>query len=90
VPIKEVTKKRGFGRDGKKGKDGKGGPKRGGPVEEEWAPVTKLGRLVNTGLIKTVEEIYTFSIPIKESQIVDKLLGKELKEEVMKIMPVQK
>jgi len=30
-------------------------------------PVTKLGRLVNQGLIKTVEEIYTFSIPIKES-----------------------
>jgi len=57
-------KKRGFGKDKKK--DGKGGPKRG-PVEEEWIPVTKLGRLVNGGLIKSVEEIYTFSIPIKES-----------------------
>jgi small subunit ribosomal protein S2e len=80
-------KKRGFGRDKKKGdKD----PRKRGPVEEEWTPVTKLGRLVNQGLIKSVEEIYTFSIPIKESQIVDKLFGKDLKEEVMKIMPVQK
>jgi len=49
-----------------KKKGDKGGQKRG-PVEEEWVPVTKLGRLVNQGVIKTIEEIYTFSIPIKES-----------------------
>jgi len=59
-------KKRGFGRGGDKKKGGKDGAKRG-PVEEEWTPVTKLGRLVNSGVIKSVEEIYTFSIPIKES-----------------------
>jgi small subunit ribosomal protein S2e len=81
--------KKGFGR-GKDDKKG-GAPKsRGGPIEEEWIPVTKLGRLVQSGAIKKIEEIYRFSIPIKESQIVDLLLKDVLKEEVMKISPVQK
>lgn len=52
-------------------------------------PVTKLGRLVKDGKIKSLEEIYLFSLPIKEYQIVDSFLPK-LKDEVMKIMPVQK
>ncbi len=41
------------------------------------------------GKIKSIEEIYLFSLPIKEYQIVDHFLPK-LKDEVMKIMPVQK
>jgi len=52
--------------------------------------VTKLGRLVKSGKIKTLEHIYLFSLPIKEYQIVDAFLGSKLKDEVMKIMPVQK
>jgi len=52
--------------------------------------VTKLGRLVKEGLIKSLEEIYLFSLPIKEYQILDQFLGPKLKDEVMKIMPVQK
>jgi len=52
--------------------------------------VTKLGRLVQKGLIKTLEEIYLHSLPIKEYQIVDAFLGDRLKDEVMKITPVQK
>lgn len=55
--------------------------------------MTKLGRLVKYNLIKTLEEIYTHSIPIKESQIVDELLTKAkktLSDEVMKIISVQK
>jgi len=52
--------------------------------------VTKLGRLVRDGKIKTLEEIYLFALPIKEYQIVDHFLGDRLKDEVMKIMPVQK
>lgn len=52
-------------------------------------PVTKLGRLVNDGKIKSMEEIYLFSLPIKEYQIVDKFLP-TLKDEVMSISPVQK
>jgi len=52
--------------------------------------VTKLGRLVKEGKIKSVEEIFLYSLPIKEYQIVDHLLGPALKDEVMKIAPVQK
>lgn len=53
--------------------------------------MTKLGRLVAAGRIDNLEEIYLFSIPIKEHQIVDHFIkGEEMKEEVMKIMPVQK
>jgi small subunit ribosomal protein S2e len=85
---------RGFGRGrgGRGGRGGKGGPR--GPREEtEWVPKTNLGRLVNLGVITKLEEIYYHSIPIKEFEIVDRLLAlnnKVLKEETMKIKSVQK
>lgn len=53
-------------------------------------PVTKLGRLVKDLKIKTVEQIYLYSLPIKEAEIIDFFLGPSLKDEVLKIMPVQK
>merc|ERR1712054_55911 len=46
--------------------------------------------LVKEKLITSLEEIYLFSLPIKECQIIDWFLGPKLKDEVMKIMPVQK
>jgi len=52
--------------------------------------VTKLGRLVQAGKIASMEEIYRHAIPVKEYQIVDYFLKDALKDEVMKIMPVQK
>ncbi|KAI9905935.1 hypothetical protein PsorP6_013639 [Peronosclerospora sorghi] len=53
-------------------------------------PVTKLGRLIKEGKICSLEEIYLFSLPIKECEIVNYFLESSLKDEVMKIMPVQK
>ncbi|CAI2374782.1 unnamed protein product [Moneuplotes crassus] len=78
-------------RSGFRGGFGGGNRRRGGRrrFEDEWIPCTKLGRLVKAGHIKSLEEIYTHSLPIKEYQIVDHFV-KELSDEVMKIMSVQK
>jgi small subunit ribosomal protein S2e len=46
--------------------------------------------LVKEKLIKKLEEIYLFALPVKEYQIIDFFLGTSIKDEVMKIMPVQK
>jgi len=77
----------GFGsRGGDRGRrGGRRGARRGAkPEEKEWQPVTKLGRLVKAGKIKSMEEIYLHSLPVKEYQIVDFFL-RGLKDEVMKV-----
>ena len=80
---------RGFGRGGR---GRRGGRNQGrGKEEEEWVPITNLGRLVAAGIITRLEDIYVHSIPIKEYQIVDALTKKhELKEECMGLKSVQK
>lgn len=81
---------RGGGRGG--GPGGRGGPRGGkdGKEGKDWMPVTRLGRWVKEGKIKSLEEIYRMSLPIKEAEIIDHFLGPALKDEVLKIMPVQK
>merc|ERR1712189_148131 len=85
----------GFGDRGRGGRGrgrgrGRGGRGQGKPEDKEWAPVTKLGRLVKDQKIMSLEEIYLYSLPIKEFEIVDYFIGPSLKDEVLKIMPVQK
>ena len=54
---------RGLGRG--RGRGRSRGARRGKAKNEEWLPVTKLGRLVKDMKIKSLEEIYLFSLPIK-------------------------
>merc|ERR1712000_27347 len=71
--------KRGFGRGrGGRGRGRGGAPK---PAQKDgsgaWVPVTKLGRLVKDRHITSLEQIYRYFLP-------------SLKDEVVKITPVQK
>lgn len=101
----EAGDKAGAGAPARGGMRGRGGPPprggarpggrpggRGGRGGEEgaWVPVTKLGRLVHDRKIKKIEEIFLHSLPVKEYQILDQFFGDALKDEVVKIMPVQK
>merc|ERR1711967_195054 len=82
----------GFGGKGGKGGKGKGkgkGKGRKGGDKEEWVPCTKLGRLVKEGKIAKIDDIYFYALAIKECGIIDFFLP-GLKDEVMKIQPVQK
>lgn len=64
---------------------------RGDGEKGGWVPVTKLGRLVKSNKVKSIEEVFLFSLPIKEVEIVDHFFPSTvLKDEVMRITPVQK
>lgn len=88
---------RGLGQKGRGGpgdkKDGKKklDPRRSEDSTKDWVPCTKLGRLVKEGKVESLENIFLFSMPIKEHQIVDTFIkGEDMKDEVMKIQTVQK
>jgi len=81
---------RGGARGGRGGRGGGAGGRGAGKEEnKEWIPVTKLGRLVKDGKIRSMAEVYRFAMPVKEFQIIDHFFPK-LTDEVIKIMPVQK
>nr|AOZ56028.1 ribosomal protein S5 [uncultured korarchaeote] len=58
-------------------------------MSEEWAPRTKLGRMVQEGEITSIDEIFKLGIPIKEPEIVDTLLP-DLKEDLISVDMVQR
>ncbi|CAN6857445.1 unnamed protein product, partial [Brassica oleracea] len=61
--------------------------------DKKWTPVTKLGRLVQSVHHRSAYQsfnLYLHSLPVKEYQIIDLLVSTSLKDEVMKIMHVQK
>jgi small subunit ribosomal protein S2e len=78
APAAPAGDRGGFGRGRGDRRGPRRGPRRGARKDEEaeWTPVTKLGRLVKDGKIKSIEEIYLFSLPVKEYQIIDILLPK--------------
>ena len=56
---------------------------------EEWQPRTQLGRMVKEGKIRSIDDIFSMNMPIKEPEIVDALLP-GLKYEVLDIKVVQR
>ncbi len=67
----------------------RGSRKESWKTEEKWAPITKLGTLVQNGEIRTIEEALKSRYPLREYQIVDALLP-DLSEEVLDINLVQR
>ena len=58
---------------------------------EEWKPCTRLGRLVHEKKVKSICEIFKYSLPVKEVEIIDYFFKKDdLSEEVVEIKSVQK
>jgi len=57
--------------------------------EEVWVPSTKLGKLVQSGKLKTIEEVLSSRLPLKEFQIVEAVIP-DLVEEVLDINMVQR
>jgi len=58
-------------------------------VEVEWAPRTKLGKMVKSGEIKKMSDAIKTGLPIREPEIVDMLLP-DLSDEVIDVNMVQR
>jgi small subunit ribosomal protein S5 len=64
-----------------------GGP--GGPAPAPWVPKTELGKRVSSGEITTMSDALATGLPLREFQIVDKLLP-GLHDEVLDVNMVQR
>lgn len=58
-------------------------------IDEGWSPKTRLGELVFNGQITTIEESLKSHLPLREPQIIDRLLP-DLSDEVLDINMVQR
>ena len=58
--------------------------------DKEWIPITQLGHLVKDVFDQVLGTNSLFSLPIKESEIIDFFLEAFLKDEDLKFMPMQK
>jgi small subunit ribosomal protein S5 len=56
---------------------------------EEWTPQTKLGRMLKSGEITDIKDVFKYGLPLMENEIIDALLP-DLQEEVIDINLVQK
>jgi small subunit ribosomal protein S5 len=56
---------------------------------DEWAPRTRLGKMVQEGKISSIDEVFLTGMKISEPQIVDALLP-DIQEEVINVNLVQK
>jgi small subunit ribosomal protein S5 len=54
-----------------------------------WVPRTDLGRKVKSGEIKTMQQVIELAIPIKEVEVVDKLIP-DMSEEIINVGRVQR
>ncbi|KNH07478.1 40S ribosomal protein s2 [Perkinsela sp. CCAP 1560/4] len=75
----------GAGRGAGRGRD----PRTKRSADSSWIPSTKLGRLVQDGKINKIEEVFMYSLPIKEPKIIDKFFP-DLKDDLITMFPVQK
>jgi len=57
--------------------------------EEEWIPRTRLGRLVKSGVITSIDEVFAKGYIIREVEIVDTLLP-NLDQELINVKTVQR
>jgi len=54
-----------------------------------WVPRTELGKKVKSGEIKTMQQVIELAIPIKEVEVVDKLIP-DMSEEIINVGRVQR
>lgn len=59
-------------------------------LNSNWFPKTELGKLVKSGKIRSIEDIFLRNMIISEEEIVNNLLNRSiLKEEIFSIKPVE-
>ncbi|MBI4215050.1 30S ribosomal protein S5 [archaeon] len=58
-------------------------------MAKEWTPRTKLGTMVKSGEVTSIEQVYRIGLPVLEPEIIDTLVP-DLKDAVLDIKSVQR